>query len=195
MLSKYQIPVEYPLDLIKGVVQDTHKKRYRDFEELYEYSYRVASTVGLMSSHILGYSDEDALDYAEAMGIGMQLTNILRDIREDAGRGRIYIPKEDLDRFGIDESEILSGKMSERFKEMMVFQISRAREYYSKGEEGIRMLDADSRFTVLLASRVYGRILDEIEKLDYDVFSRRASTSKTQKFMMLPRIWMEAKGL
>jgi phytoene synthase len=195
MLSKYQIPVEYPLDLIKGVVQDTHKKRYSDFEELYEYSYRVASTVGLMSSHILGYSDVDALDYAEAMGIGMQLTNILRDIKEDAGRGRIYIPKEDLDRFGIAESEIFSGEMSERFKDMMVFQIARARDYYSKGEKGIRMLDADSRFTVLLASRVYGRILDEIEKLDYDVFSRRASTSKTQKFMMLPRIWMEAKGL
>ena len=195
MLSDYKIPIEYPLDLIRGVVQDTYKKRYRDFNELYEYSYRVASTVGLMSSHILGFSDDRALDYAEAMGIGMQLTNILRDIKEDAERGRVYIPKEDLDRFGVDESEIFSGKMSERFKEMMVFQIARAREYYSKGEEGIHMLDADTRFTVLLASRVYGRILNEIEKIDYDVFSERASTSKIQKLMMLPGIWMEAKRL
>ena len=195
MLSKFDIPIEYPLDLIKGVVQDTYKKRYTEFSELYEYSYRVASTVGLMSSEILGYSDKSALEYAEAMGIGMQLTNILRDIKEDAERGRIYLPREDLDRFGIEESELMSGKMSERFREMMKFQIARARDYYLKGERGIPLLDADSRFTVLLASRVYGRILDEIERLDYDVFSKRASTSKVQKLLMLPAIWMEAKKL
>lgn len=195
MLRDYSIPLQHPLDLIKGVVQDTYKKRYLNFEELYQYSYRVASTVGLMSSEILGYSDESALDYAESMGIGMQLTNILRDVREDAERGRIYIPREDLERFGIDESEIMSGIMSDRFREMMVFQVARAREYYAKGEKGIRMLEADSRFTVLLASRVYARILDQIERLDFNVFSGRASTSKVQKLMMLPRIWLEVKGL
>lgn len=195
MLAHYKIPLEHPLDLIKGVVQDTHKKRYETFDELYEYSYRVASTVGLMSSEILGYSDRIALDHAESMGIGMQLTNILRDIKEDAERGRIYIPREDLERFRIDESEIISGTMSDRFREMMVFQVARAREYYSRGEQGIAMLDADSRFTVLLASRVYGRILDQIERMDFDVFSRRASTSKVQKLMMVPGIWLEARGL
>jgi phytoene synthase len=195
MLRSYPIPLQHPLDLIKGVVQDTYKKRYERFDELYEYSYRVASTVGLMSSEILGYTDKEALEYAEAMGIGMQLTNILRDVKEDAERGRIYLPKEDLDRFGVDEAQILSGRMSEGFKEMMVFQVARAREFYAQGEKGIPMLEADSRFTVLLASRIYSRILGQIERNDYDVFKERASTSKVQKLLMLPRIWMEAKRL
>jgi 15-cis-phytoene synthase len=195
MLRSYSIPIEHPLDLIKGVVQDTYKKRYDNFQELYEYSYRVASTVGLMSSEILGYSEPRALEFAEAMGIGMQLTNILRDIKEDAERGRIYLPKEDLERFGLDESEILDGKMSDRFRQMMIFQVERARGFYSKGEQGIPMLDADSRFTVLLASRVYGRILKQIERLDYNVFLERASTSKVQKLMMLPGIWLESRKL
>lgn len=195
MLRRHRIPLQYPLDLIKGVVQDTYKKRYATFSELYEYSYRVASTVGLMSSEILGYSDGKALEHAEAMGIGMQLTNILRDIKEDAERGRVYIPREDLEGFGIEESEIMSGTMSDRFRDMMVFQVARARDYYSIGEKGIAMLDSDSRFTVLLASRVYSRILNQIERMDFNVFSGRAGTSKFQKVMMVPGIWMEAKGL
>jgi phytoene synthase len=116
-------------------------------------------------------------------------------VKEDAERGRIYLPKEDLDRFGVDEAQILSGRMSEGFKEMMVFQVARAREFYAQGEKGIPMLEADSRFTVLLASRIYSRILGQIERNDYDVFKERASTGKVQKLLMLPRIWMEAKRL
>jgi phytoene synthase len=195
LLAKHRIRKEIPLDLIKGVVQDTTVKRYETFEDLYVYCYRVASTVGLMSSEILGYSDASALEYAEAMGIGMQLTNILRDIREDAARGRIYIPAEDLRRFGVSEEEILGGVMGPRMRDLIVFQIERARTYYAKGELGIPMLERDARFTVLLASRIYGKILREIEKLDYDVFSSRAHTTKFQKIASMPSIWLEARRM
>ncbi|MFM8441466.1 MAG: squalene/phytoene synthase family protein, partial [Acidobacteriota bacterium] len=118
--------------------------------------------------------------------------NILRDIGEDARRGRIYIPKEDLTKFGLTEDEILSCRMSEAMTEMIKFQIARARDYYRTGEQGIPLLEKDARFTVLLASRVYGAILSEIEKQNFDVFARRAHTTKLQKLLSMPRIYLEA---
>lgn len=195
VLKIYKIPRELPLELMQGVLMDTHIKRYETFAELYVYCYRVASTVGLMSSEILGYSDARALGFAEAMGIGMQLTNILRDVKEDAQMGRIYLPREDLRAFDVSEEQIFAGEMNENFAALIKFQIERARNYYREGEKGIALLEKDSRFTVLLASRIYGKILDEIEKQDYDVFKRRAHTTKGQKLSSIPRIWLEAKKL
>lgn len=195
LLTRYKIPQNLPLELVQGVLMDTTIKRYETFEELYVYCYRVASTVGLMSSEILGYADKTALEYAEAMGIGMQLTNILRDVKEDAEIGRIYLPAEDLRKFGVTEKQIFEGKFDENFRQMMKFQVKRAREYYEKGEKGIPMLEQDSRFTVLLASRIYGRILDKIEKLDYNVFSARAHTNKIQKMLSIPKIWLAARKI
>lgn len=195
LLTKYKIPEKLPLELIQGVLMDTHIKRYQTFEELYVYCYRVASTVGLMSSEILGYSDKIALDYAEAMGIAMQLTNILRDIKEDAEIGRIYLPQEDLEKFGISEQQIFANKFDDKFREMMKFQVARARDYYVKGEKGIAFLEKDSRFTVLLASRIYAKILDEIEKQNYNIFIKRAHTTKMQKMLSIPKLWWEAKKL
>jgi 15-cis-phytoene synthase len=174
---------------------DTHTKRYETFDELYVYCYRVASTVGLMSSEILGYSNKKALEYAEAMGVGMQLTNILRDIKEDAAMGRIYLPQEDLRAFNISEEQIFANQTDENFVEMMRFQIERARNFYRNGEKGIALLEKDSRFTVLLASRVYSRILDQIEKQNYNIFIKRAHTSKSQKIFSIPKIWREAKKM
>ena len=110
LLSNYGIPKKHPLDLMKGVLMDTHISRYETFDDLYVYCYRVASTVGLMSSEILGYSDKKALEYAEALGIAMQLTNILRDVREDALMGRIYLPREDLRRFGVERGKVIIYK-------------------------------------------------------------------------------------
>src|SRR5215213_5042346 len=133
LLKTYKIPSELPLDLVQGVLMDTSIKRYATFDELYVYCYRVASTVGLMSSEILGYSDKKALKYAEAMGIGMQLTNILRDVKEDAAIGRIYLPQEDLQTFGVSEEHIFANEINENFVEMMKFQIERARKYYREG--------------------------------------------------------------
>ena len=195
LLQTYKIPQNLPLELIKGVLMDTRIKRYETFDELYIYCYRVASTVGLMSSEILGYSDKVALEYAEAMGVGMQLTNILRDVKEDAAMGRIYLPQEDLRRFDVSEKQIFDGEMNEKFAMMMKFQIKRARDFYRKGEKGIPLLEKDSRFTVLLASRIYSKILGEIERQNYDVFIKRAHTSRRQKILSIPKIWREARKM
>lgn len=195
LLKTYKIPQNLPLDLIKGVLMDTHIKRYETFEELYVYCYRVASTVGLMSSEILGYSEKIALEYAEKMGIAMQLTNILRDVKEDALMGRIYLPLEDLRKFNISEKQILANEFNENFRELIKFQIERAENYYREGEKGIQLLEKDSRFTVLLASRTYAGILDEIKKMDYNVFLGRAHTTKLQKILSIPKIRREAKKM
>jgi 15-cis-phytoene synthase len=195
LLKTYKIPQNLPLELMQGVLMDTHTNRYETFDELYVYCYRVASTVGLMSSEIFGYEKPETLEYAEALGIAMQLTNILRDIKEDAAMNRIYLPQEDLRRFGISEKEIFDNVFDAKFVELMKFQISRARDYYSKCLQGIPLLDKDTRFCVLLAARIYGRILDEIEKQEYNIFKARAHTTKLQKISLIPKIWLESRNL
>jgi len=195
ILLTFPIPKEAAFDLTKGVLMDTHKKSYGTFDDLYVYCYRVASTVGLMSSEILGYSDPQALKYAEALGIGMQLTNILRDVKEDASMGRIYLPEEDLQRFGVTRDQIFENQADRNFRELMRFEIERARSFYSEGEKGVAFLEPDTRFTVLYASRIYSRILDEIEALGHDVFSERAHTTKTQKILAMPSVWIESRKL
>ena len=193
LLKTYKIPKKLPLELMRGVLMDTKIKRYETFDELYVYCYRVASTVGLMSSEIFGYTEEITLEYAEALGIAMQLTNILRDVKEDAAMGRIYLPQEDLQRFGISEKQLFDNKYDENFTALMKFQIERARHYYRKADKGIPLLEKDTRFTVLLASRIYARILDEIERQNYDVFKKRAHTTFWQKLSMIPKIRREVK--
>ena len=195
LLKTYKIPQDLPLELMKGVLMDTHIKRYASFDELYVYCFRVASTVGLMSSEIFGYEDEKTLEYAEALGIAMQLTNILRDVGEDALMRRIYLPAEDLRKFGVSEKQIFDNRADENFIELMKFQIRRARGFYQKAEQGIPFLSRDARLAVLLAARIYAKILDEIERQNYDVFKRRAHTSFTQKIFSLPRIWRESRAL
>ena len=195
LLKTYKIPQNLPLELMQGVVQDTHIKRYETFDELYVYCYRVASTVGLMASEIFGYTDEKTLEYAEALGIAMQLTNILRDVKEDAAMNRIYLPHEDLHKFNVSEEQIFGGEYNENFVELMKFQISRAKNYYMTAEKGIALLEKDTRFTVLLAARIYAKILDKIEKQNYNVFLSRAHTTMTQKMFSVPKIWLAAKKL
>jgi 15-cis-phytoene synthase len=195
LLKKYKIPQNLPLELMKGVLMDTRVNRYETFDELYVYCFRVASTVGLMSSEIFGYEGAETLDYAEALGIAMQLTNILRDIREDAAMNRIYLPQEDLRRFDVSERQIFENRLDENFIRLLKFQIERAREFYSKAEKGIPLLNRDARFAVLLAARIYAKILDEIERQNYDVFARRAHTSFKQKVFSVPNIWREARKM
>jgi 15-cis-phytoene synthase len=195
LLKTYKIPQNLPLELMKGVLMDTHVKRYETFDDLYVYCFRVASTVGLMSSEIFGYEKPETLIHAEALGIAMQLTNILRDVKEDALMKRIYLPQEDLRNFRVGEDQIFENRLDENFAELMKFQIKRARSFYQKAEAGISFLEKDARFPVLLASRIYARILDEIEKQNYDVFRRRAHTTARQKILSLPQIWRAAKRL
>lgn len=193
LLKTYKIPQNLPFELMQGVLMDTHIKRYQTFDELYIYCYRVASTVGLMASEIFGYEDEKTLEYAEALGIAMQLTNILRDIKEDAAMNRIYLPQEDLQKFNVSEEQIFGGEFNENFVELMKFEISRAKNYYAIAEKGIALLEKDTRFTVLLAARIYANILQKIEAQNYNVFLKRAHTTLTQKIFSMPKIWLEAK--
>jgi phytoene synthase len=195
MLRRFRIRQELPLELMRGVLMDTQIKRYETWEELRVYCYRVASVVGLMSSEIFGYEEPRTLHYAEQLGLAMQLTNILRDVGEDARMGRIYLPQDELRRFGYSEADLLRGKLTGSFFELMNFEIERARALYREAEQGIPLLEPDTRFTVLLAARLYARILDEIEHNGYDVFTRRAHLSLPAKLRAAPRIWRAAHKL
>jgi phytoene synthase len=192
-LHSYAIPLQPALHLLDGVESDLRRTRYATFQELYEYSYRVAGTVGLLTLPILGYQDERARAAAVALGIAMQLTNILRDIGEDARRGRIYLPQEDLDRFGYREVELLAGVINQAFLSLLEFQIDRAHHYYRLARPGINWLDADSRLAVMLSYELYRRILDRIRRNRYDVFSKRAFVPTQEKILAVPRYWLEVR--
>ncbi len=192
VLRRHHIDISLPYALIDGVCMDLTKNRYDTFDELYDYSYKVASVVGLMISEVFGYKDKAALDHAVDLGIAMQLTNILRDVGEDLMRDRIYLPAEDLRHFGIAEADLFNHTMSDEFIDMMKFQIERARRYYESADKGIPMLSSDSQVPVRLARVNYSRILDKIEKNKYQVFTHRAYLSLTQKMAVLPRVWWRA---
>lgn len=187
-LKRYEISLELPLLLLEGVKMDLHKTRYNTFDELYDYSYKVASVVGLMTSEVFGYTNKKALDYAVDLGIAMQLTNILRDVGEDLRRDRIYLPADELENFGIRHQSLMDMENTPEFREFMSFQIERARRYYSEADKGIFMLDLDSRLPVLLARENYSRILDKIEDNDYNVFDQRAYLNSAEKLSILPKV-------
>ncbi len=193
-LKKFHIPINLPFELMDGVRSDLTKNRYANFHEVYNYSYKVASVVGLMTSRVFGYSEPKALDYAIDLGIAMQLTNILRDIGEDLDRDRIYLPKDEMMMFGVSEADLFNGLLSDSFIDLMKFQIQRARKYYERADTGIKMLERDSRLPVYLARYNYARILDKIEENDYNVFGQRAYLNKMEKFSILPRIFMEMRA-
>lgn len=193
VLNRYQISLEYPLTLLDGVKMDLVKNRYKNFDELYEYSYKVASVVGLMTTEVFGYKNPQAVDYAIDLGIAMQLTNILRDVGEDLSKNRIYLPKEDLNQFGLTEKDLFQRELSANFVELMKFQIERAREYYHRADKGIPMLEKDSRLPVLLARENYSRILDKIEENQYQVFNQRAYLNSTEKFSILPKVMLQLR--
>lgn len=193
-LRRYRISRSLPGELIEGVMMDLQSPvRYETFEELRGYCHKVASVVGLMTSEIFGYSDPAALKHAADLGIAMQLTNILRDIGEDAAIDRIYIPREELERFDLDEACLFSGRLCDNFRRMMRFQIERAHSYYDSADLGIPMLEPDSRLTVTLMSHNYRRILSAIENQDYDVFSRRASIPLHRKLLSVPALWYSVR--
>jgi len=179
--SRHGIPSEYAFELIEGMRMDLERVRYRTFDELRVFCYRVASTVGLMMSHVIGYRG-DALPYAEDLGVAMQLTNILRDVGEDLGRGRIYLPSEEIEQFGYSEAELRRAERTPAFVKLMQFQADRARHYYAKSMPGISMLKPEGRFAVEIAARVYQGILGEIETMNYDVFARRAVVPAWRKY-------------
>ena len=183
--SLYSIPLNLPLELIEGVRMDVNINRYRSFNELYLFCYRVAGVVGLMMTYILGYYDKSAFYYAEKLGVAMQLTNILRDISEDVLNGKIYIPLDELERFGVSEKEIIDENFSDNFYRLMSFQIDRARNYYDAANPGINLLEKDSRFSISSASKIYSGILNKIEQNGLSPFFGRVFVPAKKKLGIL----------
>ena len=186
-------------DMIKGMVMDLDQNRFETFDELYLYCYRVAGTVGLMTMPIMGTAPgktyEQALEPALALGVALQLTNILRDVGEDRVRQRIYLPQEDLRRFGVTEQSLLKGIKDEKYVNMIKFQIERAREWYKRAEDGIPMLAEDARLPVRASLDMYSSILSKIEDNNYDNFNKRAYTAKWEKLLMLPKSYLNVRSL
>ncbi len=177
----FNIPIEPALELIEGVKMDTHKRRYDTFDELYLFAYRVAGVVGLMMTPLLGYNDERALGHAESLGIGMQLTNILRDVKEDKDMGRIYLPLEDINRFNVNINDIFEERMTDEIYALMKFQVDRAHKYYDDAEKGIKMLDHNAQFAIYSASKIYRGILKKIELQNYNPFLGRVFVPQHKK--------------
>jgi phytoene synthase len=173
-MARFTIPTEAALNLLRGGRLDVTVSRYETYEELLGYCDLVAATVGLLTAPILGYERPEALDYGVQLGRAMQITNILRDVGEDAQMGRIYLPLAELRRFGCTEDGIFSATVDDAWIALMQFQIGRARELYAAAEPGIALLEPDARYTVRLALDLYRKILDAIEANGYDVFSKRA---------------------
>lgn len=191
--GRYNIPHGYAQQLIDGVSRDFEQDRYQTFSELAEYSYGVASTVGLMAMHITGFAGEHAIPYAIKLGVALQLTNILRDVSEDWVRGRVYLPQDELREFGLSDAVIADGQVTQRWREFMQFQIERNRRLYQEASPGIALLDSDGRFAIGAAAGLYQAILDDIEANDYDVFSRRAHIGPLGKLSRLPGIWWRTR--
>jgi phytoene synthase len=181
-LREWSIPRGLFDALLDGMAMDLTIDRYADFAALELYCYRVAGVVGLMMTHVFGYRNERCLPRAVALGRAMQLTNILRDVGEDHARGRIYLPQDELARFGVTEGQIAAGRVDEAWRELMRFQIARARASYTEARRGIGDLATPSgRLTVRVMSRLYGGILDAIERQQYNVFQERARVSTPRK--------------
>jgi phytoene synthase len=188
-VKRYQIETRYFHELLNGSEMDQHKTRYETFDELYRYCYHVASVVGLIVLPVFGYKDKAALVPAEACGIAFQLTNILRDVKEDAGMGRVYLPAEDLRRFGVEEADIMSSRTTPSFIELMKFEAARAREYYAKARPLLEMIEPDSRATLAVMMAIYGGILDKIEEKNYAVFDERIRLSTAEKLWIVAKHW------
>jgi phytoene synthase len=183
--KKYGIPIQYPLDLLKGVEMDIEATRYQNFDELYVFCYRVASVVGLMMTHIMGYKDDRAFEFAEKLGVAMQLTNILRDVKEDKEMGRIYLPLDELRQFGLTETDVINENFNDQFRRLIKFQVDRAHRYYQESQAGIPMLNTDSQFAIYSASKIYQGILRKIEARDYNPFLGRVYVPLGKKLRIL----------
>lgn len=207
-LEHFPIDIQPFRDMIAGQRMDLYRSRYETFTELELYCYRVAGTVGLMTTPVMGVdTSRDVTPWAAAqprinpepeavaLGIANQLTNILRDVGEDARRGRIYIPLEDLERFRYSEKDLLNGVLDERWRNLMRFQIARARRFFSEAEQGVGLLSPDARFPVWAALMLYRGILDVIEQNQYDVFQKRAYVPGWRKLLYLPLAKLRAEVL
>ncbi len=186
----YNIPSQYFEAVLDGVESDLATSRYANFAELRDYCRKVASAVGLICISIFGYEEPSAERYAEDMGIALQLTNVLRDIKEDAERDRIYIPQDEMAEFGYGEDDLARGVIDDRFKALMEFQVERARSYYERSRPLFDLVEPEARACLRGLHTAYGAILERIERNGYDVFSRRIGLSGREKFAIAARLWI-----
>jgi len=185
----FGIPNSYFIELVDGMLLDVHFKRINTFQELYNYCYKVSSIVGLICIEIFGYNSPKAKKYAVDLGIAMQLTNILRDVKEDSKLNRIYLPCEEIREYGYSDKALMSGERSISFKRLMNFQVVRAREYFNNASYLIPLLSPETRPCVTVLYEIYNTILDRIEKSGYNIFDERISLTIMEKIFLTGRVW------
>jgi phytoene synthase len=186
-VQRYSIPHEYFYEMIQGVASDLEPRTIQTFDELYQYCYRVASVVGLTTIHIFGFTSPEALPLAEKCGVAFQLTNILRDVHEDAELGRIYLPAEDLARFGVSADDLKNARRTEQFGRLMEFETERARRYYRESAPLLDLIQPQSRPSLWALIAIYSRLLDHLAEAQYDVLTRRISLSSLEKSWIVLR--------
>ncbi len=193
MAHKFRIPVEHFFELIRGMEMDLTRSRYETFDDLRLYCYRVASTVGLMCTEIFGYKNPNSKLYAENLGIAMQLTNILRDIKADAKKGRIYLPRQDMQQFGFSEDDLFAHRYTPEFVRLMEFECARAHQFYTLADSYLSAEDSPRFFAAKIMETIYLHLLRRIERSGYNVFEKKISISRLRKLGVALRIWLENK--
>jgi phytoene synthase len=188
-ISQFNMPLDPFFELLKGMEMDLHKKRYSTFEDLKLYCYRVASTVGLICIEIFGYKHKSTQDFAIDLGIALQLTNILRDIKKDSRSGRIYLPQQELNLYNYSESDIINNNYNENFKELMRYQVERAENYFISATKDLNLDDKYSMFAARAMQHIYHKILEKIVNADYDVYNRNIKVNKVEKFGISLGVW------
>lgn len=188
-ISKFNIPLDPFFELLKGMEMDLQKDRYKSFEDLQLYCYRVASTVGLMCIEIFGYKHPSTKQFAVDLGIALQMTNILRDIGKDAKNGRIYLPQEDLIKFNYTEKEIMSLVYNDNFRDLMIYESSRAKQYFNSATANLDLDDKKTMFAARAMQHIYYKMLENIIAADYDVFNNDIKVSKFEKVGIAVGVW------
>jgi 15-cis-phytoene synthase len=189
VLQQFPMPQHYFEEMIRGCEMDLQRNRYQTFDELYQYCYRVASITGLMCIEIFTYTNPQTKDYAISLGLALQLTNILRDIKEDAGRNRVYLPQEDLQMFGYSERELFDGVLNDNFRALMKFECERARSFYQRAAELLPVEDRSTLVAARTMGKIYFRLLEEIERADYDVFHHQVRLHRPERFLIALNEW------
>jgi phytoene synthase len=191
--DRFHVPLELFEDLVNGVEMDFTRNRYATWDELYQYCYRVASMVGLICTSVFGTNGHPrAREYAIDMGIGLQIVNIMRDVKEDAARGRVYFPAEDLASCGLTAEDILACRYDARFRKLMRLEGARAHSYFANGKHLLPLLDLRSRMCVNVLQGVYAELLRRIEKRKYNVLTERIGLSTPEKLFVIGKLWVQA---
>ena len=191
VLKEFTLPQEQLLEIIDGMQMDLQQTRYLDFKALSLYCYRVASVVGLLAAEIFGYTDRATQKYAHDLGMAFQLTNIIRDVGEDARRGRVYLPVDELQRFNVPVADILNSRYSENFKALMEFQIERAEQYYAQAMSQLPTVDRKAQRPGLVMAAIYRAVLEEIKRDGCQVLSQRTSLTPIRKLWIAWRTWIK----